>query len=63
MGDPIVLIMDGHGSHDTERLIKLALANNITILILPLHTTHKLQPLDVGVFSPFQQLWIERCND
>jgi hypothetical protein len=26
------------------------------------HTTYKLQPLDVGVFGPFQCAWSERCD-
>ena len=30
----------------------MSLFNRIIVLILPLHTTHKLQPLDVGLFRP-----------
>ena len=36
--------------------------HNIIILCLPPHTTHKLQPLDVGVFGPFQRAWLDRCD-
>src|SRR5258705_7362303 len=59
---PILLIYDGHGSHDTSALCHLAQDNNITLFCLPPHTTHKLQPLDVGVFGPFQRGWIDRCD-
>ena len=62
-GKPILLVLDGHGSHETSEIIRLAEANNIIILCLPPHTTHKLQPLDVGVFGPFQRAWLDRCDD
>jgi hypothetical protein len=59
---PILLILDGHSSHETLKFIDLAEENNIIVLCLPPHTTHKLQPLDVGVFGPFQRAWIDRCD-
>jgi hypothetical protein len=62
-GKPILLIYDGHGSHNTIELIKLARENNIVLFCLPPHTTHKLQPLDVGVFGPFQRAWADRCDE
>lgn len=61
-GKPILLIYDGHGSHDTLELIKLGREHNIILFCLPPHTTHKLQPLDVGVFGPFQRVWSRRCD-
>lgn len=45
---PVLLIMDGHGSHMSIDLIELAQSNGVHILCLPSHTTHVLQPLDVG---------------
>lgn len=33
------------------------------MLLLPPHTTDKLQPLDVGIFGPFSRQWIDRCGD
>jgi len=60
---PILLIYDGHGSHDTLELITLARENNIILFCLPPHTTHRLQPLDVGVFGPFARAWVERCDE
>lgn len=59
---PILLILDGHGSHETVKMIDLALSHGIIIFCLPPHTTHKLQPLDVGVFGPFSRLWAARCD-
>jgi DDE superfamily endonuclease len=62
-GKPILLIYDGHGSHEALNLLRLAKEHNIILFSLPPHTTHKLQPLDVGVFGPFACAWIERCDD
>jgi len=60
---PILLIFDGHGSHLTEEIHALALANNIHLLCLPAHTTHKLQPLDVGIFGPLATSFSRRCDE
>jgi hypothetical protein len=58
---PIFLIVDGHGSHVTSELIDLAVRHGVEIFRLPPHTTHRLQPLDVGVFGPLQRQWQKRC--
>lgn len=44
-------------------MIDAALAHNIQLYQLPPHTTHRLQPLDVGVFGPLQKGWAERCDE
>ncbi|XP_060804467.1 tigger transposable element-derived protein 6-like [Amyelois transitella] len=51
--DPVLLILDGHLSHTKNLNVVLkARENHVTILCLPPHCTHKLQPLDVGVMYP-----------
>ncbi|KIJ38381.1 hypothetical protein M422DRAFT_176753, partial [Sphaerobolus stellatus SS14] len=60
---PIIFISDGHASHETHEIRLAALDNSITMISLPPHTTHKLQPLDVGVFVPLQRNWGKRCNE
>jgi hypothetical protein len=62
-GKPILLIYDGHGSHEQLELISIACDCNIILFCLLPHTTHKLQPLDVSVFGPFQHAWSEQCNE
>ena len=42
----VVLLLDGHSSHETLHMIEKARQNNIVILCLPPNTTHLLQPLD-----------------
>ena len=59
---PVLLIEDGHGSHISIELIELARANEVYLLCLPAHTTHILQPLDVGVFKSFKTFFSKACH-
>ena len=54
---PVVLFLDGHKSHITLQLIEMAKEHNVIIYVFPPHTTHILQPLDVGVFKPLKSVW------
>lgn len=56
-GSANLLIFDGHLSHISIELIELALAHNVTLLKLPPHTSHILQPLDVSVFLSLKNKW------
>lgn len=49
-----LLIFDGHGSHVALPTIQEARFLGIDLITLPAHTSHKLQPLDVSIFSPFK---------
>jgi len=58
--DPVLLIMDGHCTHTKNLdLIELAQKNFISILILPPHCTHKLQPLDVSFMKPLNTFYTQ----
>ena len=50
-----LLIMDGHNCHITANVITYCMKNSINIVIMPLHCSHMLQPLDVGVFVPLKR--------
>lgn len=50
-----MLISDGHGSHVTPEFIIHCMFHNIILLILPPHTLHLTQLLDVTVFSLLKQ--------
>ncbi|XP_055615187.1 uncharacterized protein LOC129761490 [Toxorhynchites rutilus septentrionalis] len=52
---PDLLIIDGHSSH-TKNLAftEKARANFVKVLVLPPHTSNKLQPLDVSFMAPFK---------
>jgi DDE superfamily endonuclease/Tc5 transposase DNA-binding domain len=47
-----LLICDGHDSHITAKFIEYCMDHKIILMVLPPHTSHLLQPLDVGVFGP-----------
>jgi hypothetical protein len=64
-GKPRVLICDGFGSHETLEILEFCLTNNIILCRLPSHTSHKLQPCDVGPFAPLKTAYrdqVERLN-
>ncbi|XP_045206592.2 uncharacterized protein LOC123558800 [Mercenaria mercenaria] len=59
---PLLLIFDGHRSHINMPVIEWAQHNNILLFVLPAHTSHALQPLDVGCFGPLQKIYNYECH-
>ena len=51
---PALLMYDGHATHITASVIEKAREAGVILFVLPPHTSHLLQPLDVGVFGPFK---------
>ncbi len=49
-----LLILDGHHSHCTPEFDQYCRDHNIATLCMPPHTSHLLQPLDVGCFGPLK---------
>lgn len=60
---PIILLMDSHASHLSLAVLELAKQNNIHLFTFPAHTSHLLQPLDVGVYRPLKSAWTNCLND
>lgn len=50
-----LLILDGHKSHVSLDVIRIAKAKGLDLLTFPSHTSHAMQPLDVTCFKPFKQ--------
>lgn len=52
-------LVDGHSSHLTLEIIEYCMQAhvNIHIICLPAHSTHILQPMDVGVFGPLTRAY------
>ena len=50
-----LLITDGHDSHLTAKFISYCIDKEIDLVVLPPHTSHQLQPLDVSIFSPLKR--------
>jgi hypothetical protein len=49
-----LLILDGHESHHSVDFEKYCEENHIITLCMPPHSSHLLQPLDVGCFGPLK---------
>jgi hypothetical protein len=54
---PLLLIVDGHAAHVNLNVIKLLQQNQIICLLLPPHSTHALQPIDVVLFNNVKTDW------
>ncbi|KAK9882712.1 hypothetical protein WA026_022763 [Henosepilachna vigintioctopunctata] len=61
--NPILLLCDNHESHISIDAINYCRDNGIVCLSFPPHTTHRLQPLDVGVFGPLKSKLKIAFND
>jgi hypothetical protein len=49
-----LLICDGHDSHVSAKFVAHCIEHDICLFLLLPHSSHLLQPLDVGVFSPLK---------
>ncbi|KAH7556263.1 putative transposase [Bipolaris maydis] len=57
IGTRRLLILDGHESHQSLEFQEFCKENNIYTLCMPPHSSHLLQPLDVGCFSPLKRAY------
>ena len=58
-----LLLLDSFGSHHIYEVVKFCEDHKIIPFSMPSHTTHLLQPLDVGVFQPLKHWHLEAVND
>jgi hypothetical protein len=58
-----LLIVDGHESHCSVAFELYCKENNIIALCMPPHSSHILQPLDVGCFSPLKRAYGRQIED
>ncbi|XP_052268555.1 uncharacterized protein LOC127869937 [Dreissena polymorpha] len=59
---PTLILYDGHRSHISLTLAEWAKANNVILFVLPPHSSHVTQPLDVGIFGPFKNIYYQECQ-
>lgn len=57
---PALLIFDGHSTHIQLRILEEAQKRGVTIIKLPSHASHLLQPLDLSVFKSMKNTWDEK---
>jgi hypothetical protein len=54
----VLLLLDGHYSHLFNwEFMRLMNHNNITVLAIPPHSSHVMQPLDRGPFYSLKRAW------
>jgi DDE superfamily endonuclease/Tc5 transposase DNA-binding domain len=63
IGTHRLLILDGHGSHITPEFDNYCTENRIVTICMPPHTSHLLQPLDVGCFGAFKTAYGKLIQD
>ena len=56
-----MLICDGYGTHETLEILKFCF-ENIILCHLPSHTSHMLQPCDVGVFATLKAAYRDHAE-
>lgn len=61
--NPTLLICDNHESHISITALNIAKENGVTILTIPPHTSHKIQPLDVSVYGPLKAYYNEAVDN
>lgn len=54
---PQLLVLDGHFAHISPGAVKYGLGKGVHLFVLPAHTSHFLQPLDIAVYQPFKVLY------
>lgn len=60
---PFFLVLDGHYSHTRNiEVIEMARQNHVSIMCLPPHATHKMQPLDVGYMAPLKTYYAQEIE-
>ena len=63
LGKYRLLILDGHESHHSTGFELYCKENSIITLCMPSHSSHLLQPLDVGCFGPLKQAYGKKIED
>lgn len=58
-----LLLYDGATSHITPSLVEWAKEKKVILMVLPAHSSHLTQPLDVGVFRPFKAAYNSECQE
>jgi DDE superfamily endonuclease len=58
-----LLIIDGHDSYNINEFLDFCVDHKIITLCMPPHSSHLLQPLDVGCFAPLKRAYSHEIED
>ncbi len=60
---PVLLVLDGHKTHTSNlEVINKARQQHVSILCLPPHCSHRLQPLDVTLMKPLSTFYTQEVE-
>ena len=59
----VLLVLDGHSSRSNDKLMERLKAHRIDVLVLPAHSSHILQPLDLTVNGEFKKALTRKRHD
>lgn len=60
---PALLLFDNYDSHVSIPVIDLAKRSGVVLMTFHPHTSHKMQPLDRGVFGPIKSFYRSAANN
>jgi len=63
MSEKHIVILDGHSSHKSLKAINLVRDSAVTLISLPPHTTHRMQPLDIVFYGPLKTGYNEEADN
>jgi hypothetical protein len=58
----ILLIIDSNGFHKTLKAFIFCRGKWIIVLTIPVHISHRLQPLGLTFFRPLKTVYNRKCN-
>ena len=58
----LLLFLDNFEAHLDPRVLEMAAANGVHMIAFPAHSTHILQPLDVGIMQPLKHYYTQVPN-
>ena len=57
------IFLDGHSTHHCHETLTYCSANQIELICIPPHTSHRLQPLDTHFNAPLKRRWTRLISD
>ena len=58
--NPIIVVMDNFFAHINPDVLMSLVKDHVFVVLLPPHSSHLLQPLDVGIMGPFKH-WLHKA--
>lgn len=62
--DPFLLLLNGHATHTKKiTLVEKARVNDVHIIVITPHTSHRMQPLDVSFMLPLSTFYEQETKN